>query len=868
MRVGSCIALAALLLVPSVLDLGPGTATSGVGTSDGYSSSDRLVSPVESAGPTSIAAEHAHADSGTFTTPSMDARATIAEQLSPANATWTDLTPTQRDRPSAREDTGLAYDSSDRVTVLFGGWGPVGLAYEMSSETWTYVNDSWTELEPTVHPSARAYALMADCPGSKGVLLWGGLSIAGSLLNDTWLFSNHSWSNLTAGVGTSPPVGAAGAAAMSYDSTIGAVVLVDSVGASTATWEFQNGIWMNVTPTLHPASSPVSALLLDDPTDGGVLLQGGRSGNETWLFANDSWSQLAPVSPLPTIGVPVGAYDAALGVPVIAGGLVAGRPGPSNETWYFSNDSWTLLATAPLPAGVIYGTATFDNADGYVLLFGGYVDQPPSHTDENESWALGAPVLSRPIVAPSPTDLGVPVTFVDPYANTSSGYAQAWTFGDGNTSDLSTAIHAYSRVGSYVVSLSASDGSGRFNNSTLTLVVLPRPAITLSTGHVPTDAGLPLAISSAVVGGAPPLRFRWDFGDGNASVFENASHAYASPGSYLVTVSVSDSAGVNATANATVVVNPAPSVTISLNWPILDIGQSLSISAMHRGGTGAVRFTYAGAPLGCLPGNVTTYTCNPASVGTYLVSVTAIDALGAVARASAPLLTVYPSLTATVTADRRAIDIGQEVNISTSVSGGAPGPYTVSLSGLPPGCAPPVDSTSWRCLPSAVGSYNLSVVVNDTSASPWTSAPFVLTVNPNPILLFSASPPDPSVVGTVLTFYANVSGGTPPFAYAYEGLPIGCLPGIESALPCVTTVAGPYNVKVTVTDAAGVERSRNLTVGVLPATTGTPSGQPPWPVLIVTAAVASGLIGAAAFLSLRRRRGRRRSIHTASSTER
>src|SRR5688572_1002574 len=43
--------------------------------------------------------------------------------------------------------------------------------------------------------------------------------------------------------------------------------------------------------------------------------------------------------------------------------------------------------------------------------------------------------------------------------------------------------------------------------------------------------------------GAPPLQFAWDFGDGSQAAGMQAAHAYLTPGSYRITLTVRDAVG-------------------------------------------------------------------------------------------------------------------------------------------------------------------------------------------------------------------------------------------------------------------------------------------------------------------------------------
>ncbi len=61
-----------------------------------------------------------------------------------------------------------------------------------------------------------------------------------------------------------------------------------------------------------------------------------------------------------------------------------------------------------------------------------------------------------------------------------------------------------------------------------------------------------------------PTDWSWDFGDGNTSSAQNPSHIYDSPGTYMVTLTVSNAFGSNS-AVQTIVVNELPNVEVTTN---------------------------------------------------------------------------------------------------------------------------------------------------------------------------------------------------------------------------------------------------------------------------------------------------------------
>ncbi|WP_127508867.1 PQQ-dependent sugar dehydrogenase [Actinoplanes solisilvae] len=87
----------------------------------------------------------------------------------------------------------------------------------------------------------------------------------------------------------------------------------------------------------------------------------------------------------------------------------------------------------------------------------------------------------------------------------------------------------------------------------------------------PSSGAAPLTVSFSSSGSSDPeggaLTYSWNFGDGSTSSAANPSHTYASTGQRTVTLTVTDPAGLTATASTTVTVgNTAP--TVVLNTPI------------------------------------------------------------------------------------------------------------------------------------------------------------------------------------------------------------------------------------------------------------------------------------------------------------
>lgn len=133
---------------------------------------------------------------------------------------------------------------------------------------------------------------------------------------------------------------------------------------------------------------------------------------------------------------------------------------------------------------------------------------------------------------------GSEVTFTD-----NSYYALTWNwdFGDGATSTEQNPTHVYSTAGTYTVRLTISNPCGTDTETKEEFVtVTPAPIadfnMEVQRGCINTDMYFYDASLHADT-------WLWDFGDGTNSDAQNPTHAYSAPGSYSITLTVSNDCG-------------------------------------------------------------------------------------------------------------------------------------------------------------------------------------------------------------------------------------------------------------------------------------------------------------------------------------
>jgi PKD repeat protein len=228
----------------------------------------------------------------------------------------------------------------------------------------------------------------------------------------------------------------------------------------------------------------------------------------------------------------------------------------------------------------------------------------------------------------------------------------AWSFGDGGSASGRTVTHTYTSPGSFPVSLTITDTLGRTQRVSHT--------VTTGQGQVPTASFLfsptaPVidqqinfnAAGSTVEPGHRLTNFDWNFGDGSTGGGQTTTHAYHDPGTYQVTLVVTDDAG-RQSAVAT------QSVTVGSGDPVADFtfnpsaprsGQQVTFDASPTTtapGRTIVSFSWGFGDGGSGTGRTVTHTFTTgATPTTYNVLLTVTDSSGKTSSTTKPI-TINP----------------------------------------------------------------------------------------------------------------------------------------------------------------------------------------------------------------------------------
>ncbi len=269
--------------------------------------------------------------------------------------------------PAARARHRMVFDSHRNRIVLFGGVLLAGLASEtMEFVPMTGPNPGDWITTATTGPTARYGHAMSYDSERRRVVLFGGNS--GLLyLNDTWEYDGATgvWTQV-ASSGPIPRI----YSAMAFDAARGRTVLYggfDGTNVFSDTWEWNGCQWRQVSIVPQNTPGPGGANILSyDTTHQRCVLYGGDVQG-AWLFHGTWWQQLTPPGQGQVIRYePAGTFDESRNAHVMHGGY----SGPGlDETWVLSNRSTPRVTQHPIPV-----TTTTGSTIGFQV---GAIGSPP-----------------------------------------------------------------------------------------------------------------------------------------------------------------------------------------------------------------------------------------------------------------------------------------------------------------------------------------------------------------------------------------------------------------------------------------------------------------------------------------------------------
>jgi PKD repeat protein len=302
-------------------------------------------------------------------------------------------------------------------------------------------------------------------------------------------------------------------------------------------------------------------------------------------------------------------------------------------------------------------------------------------------------------------------------------------------------------------------------------------------------------------GGSAITQYSWDFGDGFSDQIPNPVHTYNTPGTYSVTLTVTNASGQAdfELKTAYIIVKPAPTASFSVNG--LGCTVPLTVTFTNTGSSGA-NFTYNWN----FGNNQTSNSATPpsqtySSAGTYNVSFTVTNITsGCVTNVTQPL--VVSNFQAGMTLPAVAC-VDQQVNILDNSTAGA----NVWSWNITPNAGVYVNgSNSSSQNPSLTfstpGTYTIQLAAQNTNSGCSGSASQTITVQPTPAPSFNATPLTNCAPSNVT--FNNTSVGGISYVWSFGDFASGTNNTSTQTSPTHTyNNNGTYDVTLTMTTAAG-----------------------------------------------------------------
>jgi mucin-2 len=493
------------------------------------------------------------------------------------------------------------------------------------------------------------------------------------------------------------------------------------------------------------------------------------------------------INPIPTVTV--------TSAPVCQGtpATVTTTPTPAGTYSY----AWTVPAGATNPGNVATFTTTV--AGVYSVIATNTSSTCPSQPAQTTVVINPTPTVT---VTSAPVCQGTPAT-VTATPTPAGTYTYAWTVPAGATNPGNVATFTTTVAGVYSVIATNTGSTCPSQPAQTTVVINPTPTVTVTSA--PVCQGTPATVTATPTP-AGTYTYAWTVPAGATNPGNVATFTTTVAGVYSVIATNTGSTCPSQPAQATVVINPTPTVTVTS--PPVCQGAPATVTATP---TPAGTYSYVWTvPAGATnPGNVATFTTTTAGVYSVIATNTGSTCPSQPAQTT---VVINPIPTVTVTSAPVCQGTPATVTATTIPAGIYTYGWTVPAGATNPGNVATFTTTT-------AGVYSV-IATNTSSTCPSQPAQTTVVINPTPTVTVTSPP---VCQGTPATVTATPTPAG-PYSYVWT-VPAGATnPGNVSTFP--TTTAGVYSVIITNPTTTCPSQPAQTTVVINPTPTVTVASAP------------------------------------------
>lgn len=375
--------------------------------------------------------------------------------------------------------------------------------------------------------------------------------------------------------------------------------------------------------------------------------------------------------------------------------------------------------------------------------------------------------------------------------STNSPTSWYWDLGNGSTSTLQNPSTSYITPGTYTVSLTVTNSNGT-NTKTVTnyITVAPSPVVAFTADSTPSCVGTKTVTftNNSVPGGTGTATYLWDFGDGTTSTATSPTKTYNTPGTYTVTLLVTNGNGCSKSLVKTNFIKVSVKPTAGFTATSVSGCTAPVTASFTNTSTGATTYDWTFGDGGTSTATNPTHTYT--ATGTYTVRLIATNSFGCKDTFTSTSLVSIGSPVASFNMSVSSVCSGKNVSFTnTSTPSGYTSAWNFGNGGTSTSNNPTYSySTS--------GTYTVRLIVTRSGCSDTDTK--TITVNPNPSVNFTATPTDGCAVPFSTTF-SNSSTSASSYLWRF-----GDGNTSTSTNPSHTyTAIGNYTVKLIASNSSG-----------------------------------------------------------------